>query len=311
MKKIDTCKNCTSGLDSNCIVCSGDPTKCDRCRDGYYRVNLLKEEICQTCTDCVDNYHYITGSKDGTGVCELCEVNIPGCVTCSRDGTHCLSCVQGKYLFSSANLKNDTYDQCVECTDNNQYVKTAHVNNSGGVCEYCKNAFENCDECNGDLTSCEKCLAGFYQFDLDENTAGFEKCISCVETLFYKQETVCRLCNRNIPHCLECNQDGSLCEKCEKNYFKYKTSQEYDTCLPCNLAPEYKINPDSTGLGQCELCINTNSLCVDCNGNPNLCSSCIADYYTYDTANNDVLNACVKCDLPDYDGHFIDASNSN
>jgi hypothetical protein len=233
-----------------------------------------------------------------------------GCLTCTRDGQFCLTCDTGLYLFSGAGLLDGSYDSCIACDNANQRIHTAHVSNAGGICVYCSQGIENCNECNNDTTSCEVCKANFYQWDTNSNTDAYERCVSCIENFYYLEGTVCKRCYNKIPHCLECNRDGTLCNKCEKNYFKYKTTTAYDTCIPCGLASEYKVDPNASGEGQCDKCLNANPLCIDCNGNASLCSNCIVDYFTYDTANDGVLNLCTKCEAGDYPGHFVDSKLS-
>ena len=90
------------------MECSG-ATVCTKCDCWYY---LFTSDSNVNCVKCADPNQYIhSNPKDGSGVCKLCSVAIPGCKECMGDTNICQECAATYSLWDS--LGNGVYNECL------------------------------------------------------------------------------------------------------------------------------------------------------------------------------------------------------
>ncbi|XP_028273367.1 proprotein convertase subtilisin/kexin type 5 [Parambassis ranga] len=216
------CEPCPPG----CLQCV-DAQRCSRCQSTRRAQLLLQDGQCVQ--ECVRGY-------PAGPVCRSCA---PGCVSCEKNATHCLSC-EGPLLLHK--------HQCVkECPA----AHTVH----DGECRHCPSA---CEECNplGQCTGCEE-----YHFLHDGLCV-----LDCPERFFE---------DKALGECLSCHPDCALCDgpssddcdACED----LEATLHNGACLPA--CPSHTYRHATTG--DCEDC---DASCLTCFGpNADSCTSCRED----------------------------------
>lgn len=281
----------TAGLDlfwikractSQCTLCSSDPLICTLCIDGYFIDDLFYCSICHqtcnlcsnsiSCSSCIETLYPILpspalcqcqeryGFVDNTVECLGCLS--PYCSFCYTDHNVCETCDIG--YFEENNSCSECDKRCYTCDDAstcNSCKEYSYLSSTMCVCndyfgfDANKNCMDcvdaNCDMCWDDNTLCNICHVGFY-----ENFGA------------------CSMCDLN---CLDCD-NSSACTAC-KEFAVGPTSG--GTC-PC----QDGYGKDLTYYN-CYQCTDTN--CVLCSSDYQVCTLCKDGYYLLD-------GACYQCE---------------
>lgn len=212
-----------------------------------------------------------------------------GCTKCSRDGTVCLECPVGKYLFSTNN--NGIYNNCVSCNLPSQYKVRNQSGTETGYCDYCSNAVDFCENCNNDPLHCLTCKANTYLWSTDAVAADYEECSRCFSNTYYQENGICKPCDVKFSNCLTCSADGSSCTKCKiNNYFLA------GACVSCTARSQFiDSGVPSDGSGSCSLCSSEIVGCQYCDGDKTKCAQCNAGLFRWDPAADGVYTQCIAC----------------
>ena len=281
------CDICSNAID-RCLNCRGNSNKCERCESGFSLWNADSNtadfELCVTCTSA-------TLFKSGSpAVCQACSSALLNCHTCSPDGTTCLTCLEGQYLFKSN--ENGVFDSCIACEEATQYI-------SGLNCNRCTQFNSDCVECRGDTATCSKCRSGLYLWD-NNNDRITETCDDCsadgrVRTGQSDGSGVCRRCNYFVTGCTKCSSDGSSCLECDGGNYPFRSvsgAANNDLCFACD-HPSTLIDS-----GSCFHCSEKIPACDVCNGDPvtNGCLRCQSNFFLFKSSESlPIYDQCVPC----------------
>ncbi|KAM3849392.1 proprotein convertase subtilisin/kexin type 5 [Diretmus argenteus] len=213
------CENCPQG----CVQCGG-AQRCTRCQTTRKAPLFLQDGQCvQQCVR-------------GFPVGQLCRSCAPGCASCGRNATHCLTCEEPLLLHQH---------QCVEV------CPPAHMVQDG-ECQRCPSACQECSP-HGQCTGCEE-----FHF-LHEGVC----VLDCPESFFEDAEQ--RACLRCHPDCALCDgTDSDDCDVCSDP----EATLHNGACLPACPAHTYR---DSI-TGECQDC---DASCLTCYGaHAGSCTSC-------------------------------------
>eukprot|EP00828_Plagiopyla_frontata_P007125 TRINITY_DN1328_c0_g1_i2.p1 TRINITY_DN1328_c0_g1~~TRINITY_DN1328_c0_g1_i2.p1 ORF type:complete len:1058 (-),score=233.78 TRINITY_DN1328_c0_g1_i2:23-3073(-) len=209
-----------------------------------------------------------------TGQCAqpdfTCLVNIiSNCEVCSQGGNQCNQCAENYYL---------EMDQ-LSCT------KLCNEGECGSEDYFCiRSSVLNCQKCILEGKKCEQCKGGYY-YDSDSNEC-LESCPLDKCGDFYQ---IC-ISNSLVPKCRECNDDGTICELCQANYYLQLDGQCATTC----------------SIGTCKqpnfICLeNLIENCQTCNQGGYQCYQCEDDYFLYSDGSA-CSDSCkpTECEQPNY-----------
>jgi len=262
-----TCRECSSGLATECINCAGGLVKSDR-------------ECMQQCP---------SGTIESSGVCVNTAPCTSPCLACSSSPTFCLSCLASSSypVFDSVNGK------CVSARTSTTDYCPAFYFQSGLSCAPCDPLCASCTEIASQCTSCRS-LYGRPLLNLLDNS-----CVAvCPSGVTVLVGTTCALCHQS---CRTCSGTGAnTCVACPETGTKYKTSD--GQCVSTCPAGTYAFNRTDGSficVSVCDTnnrffidvaagyCRNCHSSCLTCSGPGNLqCSTCdqtgILVYWTED-----------------------------
>lgn len=128
------------------------------------------------------------------------------CTSCSSDGSQCLSCAQGTYLY-----QNNCLDQCVDST---------YPSVTAGACLPC--GISNCAKCSSNVNICNECLTNFYL--TSAGTCVLDCPDGTTEVTLANGALVCQSCKSG---CQLCQNGGDECVQCQNGL----TAQPDGTCI--------------------------------------------------------------------------------
>ena len=230
-----TSKNCAESENGICNFCSlfFYLTKDKRC----IRVeNCLYSNELYECIECEDNFYYDIGLKT---CIEIIDGNFTNCKMSDSLGDKCGYCRDDYYLNYTDNL----------CYNNNEYgmlYKCALASEDGDSCIECINNYylgiedNKCVNTDGCITSdenhkCLKCSEGY--------------CLNKHNNLCYYNDEIEEESEKIYYKCVETNEDGTVCEKCELPFEVGKNGlcvnsydceeKDGDKCLKCKEDTEW------------------------------------------------------------------------
>ncbi len=251
-----TCK-CESCTQANCVNCTSDRNKCDRCKAGYQKSG-------DGCSACPSGYYSTEG-----GTCQKCPKGSKANATSAATG--CVSCTGNQYQ----DLDGQT--SCKTCnpgfvTDSNRACKTCNAGTywNGSSCQSCPSGTASN---TANVTSCSSCPSGQYQ-----PNSGQTSCISCSGAV-NDTKTACRSCSDFGVNCIGCNYYACTNTSCDSKS-SCTSSQYYDNChcQPCtggkvpNANKDGCVDPAPTSCPEGQYLANSK-----CNPCPTGCSKCTSD----------------------------------
>jgi hypothetical protein len=295
------CKTC----DISCLTCSGTATTCTSCTPPLY----LTRSFCL----CPNSNEYVDTSDNN--LCKTCDSS---CQTCFGTATTCTSCVSPRYLSTS-----NCIDACIDPQWGNNSTRTCDntctgINEFGDVSDnrICKTCDSNCKTCQTTATTCTSCDVPYY-LSLsvcvtacpspkwgNKNSRTCDN--SCTNTNEFGDVTDNRICKICSTVCASCSGSADICTKCPSNQLLYDSRTSGGTNFDKCIDKIYLLNPNpqygnmgfyqedsrvdlNTGLAVALLC---SSPCRTCIGK-NLCMSCSAGLYLYDSSTS---ITCTKCE---------------
>lgn len=66
--------------------------------------------------------------------------------------------------------------------------------------------------------------------------------------------------------------------------------------MQCSLATQYNNDQAVDGTGECALCKDAHADCIECSGDSNKCTRCIAGKFLWDPTPGQGYTTCVACD---------------
>lgn len=210
---LDIASNKCISCQGNCLTCSGLPTSCQSCKDGFYL--FYGNRTCLA--TCPAKYF----GENTTKSCLECPL---ACGTC-LNSTYCLTCIQNKTFMTEAKL-------CAEYCPVGFYGNnlTSKCDKCASKCFSCKFTPTNCISCPNiyllikltyDTNDCQlSCPSGYFA----ESSYCYEcnfpckaclsssKCITCIEGTFYHANS--SSCLLNCPSRTFYNYQDLTCQSC-------------------------------------------------------------------------------------------------
>ncbi len=203
-----TCK-CETCTQANCVNCTSDRNKCDRCKSGYQKSG-------DGCSACGAGYY----SNEG-GTCQKCAKGTKansssaatGCTTC--DGNKEYQDSEGQTTCKTCSgFVHNNYRSCTSCAAGTYWSASSSTCQSCGAGTYSNSA---------NVTSCSSCPSGQYQ-----PNSGQTSCISCSGAV-NDSKTACRSCSDFGSTCIACNYYACTNTSCESKS-SCTSTQKYDGC---------------------------------------------------------------------------------
>ncbi|MCP3681762.1 MAG: hypothetical protein GY861_03640 [bacterium] len=285
----DTNNECKSCID-NCEECNKlTPTKCDKCKSGWFK----KPD--GTCTqNCGSGFRSDSINRE----CVPCTDS--NCHTCPNNKNKCTECKNDYFLLN---------DNCTKCIDDGYYKVVNNAAKNNGECKPC---ITGCDDCTN-ATDCQKCKdIGGGKYVLMILTNGTYKCQGeCDDGYVANPSRKCEKCS--VDKCKECEYPTrtNKCKICEDGYH-----HKLDTCVTdCGVGYILIVATNT-----CEKC--TDAKCVKCSV-PTNCNKCEQGYFVYEekcykpcpegttevAATNTEPAKCEKCGIYDCKKCHRDASS--
>ena len=278
-----------------CSLCN-ENKKCNKCKDGYFRVKKEDSIICLSEDELKEGY-YLENS--------LYYECIENCKTCSNK-TICEEC---KFGFTNNESKCfGKIDNCKEYKDNNTCKKCkdgfAFKENERNKCtniteleDYyskdngisyilCdgegKQHIQNCKKCiyNSKEIECNECKSEYIILDEEKNKCYSKNDINDTnKEYYYANNTHARTCSKEIKNCNICENENK-CLKCQKNFYLLNdiTNKCYNISEIGSLEEHYLGEDNSTYYSCKNIKFNSFANCNNCTGN-NTCSLCNYGYY--------------------------------
>ncbi|XP_056379292.1 proprotein convertase subtilisin/kexin type 5 isoform X1 [Hyla sarda] len=289
---IDNCINCAKEMffeDGRCVTLCGSqyyiaPPKangfktCKRCDGSCLSCSGPGDRNCTTCPD----GYLLQGNTCSVGtVCKDGQYN--------ENIIHCMPCDASCYKCTGPGRQ-----KCIGCSitrflDDGQCVLTCPVGKYelNRLCHLCHHTCLTCNDSQPD--ACTSC--GIDKFGRTRYLYEGECREGCPET-YYIEDNRCVPCPENCQSCKSSKQ----CDKCLKGF-----SSVNGVCQKLN-CPEGEVeDPDS------EECVSCAMGCKQCSADdPDLCSSCFANYYMFEnschavcpdnTYSRDAIMICLPCE---------------
>jgi proprotein convertase subtilisin/kexin type 5 len=228
------------------LECNGDPFNCKRCNESYYLIKSDNRNLCSKCDQKNQTLYFEQNSN--------CNIII--------------------FFFEKVEILLN-FIACYHCVE------------LLPDCRYCENS-SICNQCLDDYFlhqgSCRlDCYKRGKIYDFSMSLC-VEKCPSFFYPFFDSRinQNYCLKCGENCEKCF----DSNSCVTCGSGWFLY-TNKCLEACPKNHVYIELERRCSNCPIGQLEAffdkkflgCKECSSICKNCYGNTNNCSSCFDDYF--------------------------------
>ena len=278
-----------------CCLCN-ENKKCNKCKEGYFRVNKEDSIICLSENELKEGYYLdnsiyyecIENCKTCSNktICEECKFGFTnnenkciGKIENCKEYKDVNSCKKCKNDFA---FKGDERNKCTNLTELEDYYSKdegiSYILCDGNDKEY----IQNCKKCNyyNKNLECKECKNEYILLDEEKNKCYSKNTINDNNKEYYfANNTHARTCSKEIKNCNICENENK-CLKCEEDF--YLLNDITNKCYNISeITPieEYYLGEDNLTYYSCKnIKFNSFANCRNCTGN-NTCSLCNNNYY--------------------------------